>query len=180
MKMQDVILSFFDRVISFFFFLASLFLVFIMVAVMIEVVARYIFNRSQMWVIESCEYSMLYITFLGTAWLLKKKGHIAVDLLTSRLKPKSRALVDIINSIIGVFISVIITWYGILVTWDLFVKGTHTITALEPPLFPIMAVIPVGGFLLLIQFLRNTYSQVENFRDNSTPGAKALNGTNPI
>ena len=164
MKLQKTGTSFFDRIIGFFFFLAAVLLAFILVAVIIEVIARYLFNRSQMWVIESCEYSMLYITFLGTAWLLQKNGHIKVDFVTNRLNPKSRVIVETINSLIGVVISFIVTWYGVLVTWDLFVKGTITITALEPPLAPIVAVIPVGGFLLLIQFLRNTYNQIGELR----------------
>lgn len=179
MKLQKMIISFFDRVIGFFFFLSSVLLIFIIVAVIIEVVARYFFNRPQMWVIESCEYSLLYITFLGTAWLLKKKGHIVVDFVINRLNPKSRAVVDTINSFIGAVISLIITWYGVLVTWDLFQKGTRTVTALEPPLAPIVAVIPVGAFLLLIQFLGSTYNHVEEWRDSSRPGIKATKGTKP-
>ena len=164
MKPQKIVASFFDRTISFFFFLSAVFLIFLMVAVTTEVVARYFFNRPQMWVVESCEDSLLYITFLGTAWLLRKEGHVKIDIVTNRLNPRTDAVVHTITSLMGVVISLIIAWYGVLVTWDLFQKRIYAVTPLEPPLAAIVAVIPVGGFLLLIQFLRRSYNDVERWR----------------
>jgi C4-dicarboxylate transporter DctQ subunit len=179
MKSQKVKRSFFGRMVDVCFFIASVLLVYIMVAVIIEIFARYLFNRPQIWVVESSEYAMLYITFLGAAYLLSKKGHIVVDFVVARLNPKSRLVVDIITSIIGVFISCIICWYGALVTWDLFQKGTITISALSPPLAPIVAIIPFGAFLLLVQFLRNLSSDVKEWRGSTESETKAVEESKP-
>ncbi len=161
MKKSNKIIIIFDRIMGIFFFVASILLILMLLFVLIEVVARYFFNQSQMWVIESCEYSLLYITFLGTAWLLRKNGHIKVDLVITRLSPKARVIVDTITAFIGIGISIVITWYGVLVTYDMFQKGITAITALEPPVGILTAVVPVGGFLLLLQFIRSVFNSLE-------------------
>ena len=143
----------FEFVISAFLFMSGVLLTLIMLAVCTDVVMRYLFNRPIFWVAELSEYSLLYITFLGTAWLLKQGGHVKIDLFTSRLAPKKRERLAIVSGMIGIFISVVFTYYGFKVTWDLFVRGVFNPTLLEFPKGPLIAVIPIGFFLLLIQFV---------------------------
>ena len=47
-----------------------------MLSVCWEVFSRYYLGRGTAWVIEFSEYSILFMTFLGTAWLLRKDGHV--------------------------------------------------------------------------------------------------------
>jgi len=51
--------------------------------------------------------------------------------------------------------------FSALVTIDVFQQGIRPITALEPPLAVLTAIVPIGGFLLFIQFIRATYSNLE-------------------
>ena len=106
----------FDVVIRAFLFVSGVLLTLIMLAVCTDVVMRYLFNRPIFWVAELSEYSLLYITFLGTAWLLKQDGHVKIDLFTSRLAPKKRERLAIVSASIGVFISAVFTYYGFKVT----------------------------------------------------------------
>ena len=64
---------------------------------MIEVFLRTFFNRPQEWVMELSEYALLYITFLSAAFVLKKEGHIVVDLVTCRLNVKKRNFLVIVK-----------------------------------------------------------------------------------
>jgi TRAP-type C4-dicarboxylate transport system permease small subunit len=148
----------FEFAISAFLFISGVLLTLIILAVCTDVVMRYLFNRPIFWVAELSEYSLLYITFLGTAWLLKQGGHVKIDLFTSRLAPKKRERLAIVSGIIGIFISVVFTYYGFKVTWDLFERGVFNPTLLEFPKGPLIAVIPIGFFLLLIQFVRMIYA----------------------
>ena len=151
LKYAEVI---FDVLTNAFIFLAGVLLTLIMLAVCTDVVMRYLFNRPIFWVAELSEYSLLYITFLGTAWLLKQDGHVKIDLFTSRLAPQKRERLAIVSGIIGVFISVVFTYFGFKVTLNHFVRGVYNPTLLEFPKGPLIAVIPIGFFLLLIQFIR--------------------------
>lgn len=137
-------------------FFAGVIMAFIMTSVGLEVIMRYFFNRPLIWVTEITECLLLYITFLGSAWLLREEGHVRVDIFINRLKPNTVAFLSTINSIIGVFISGTLTVYGTRVTWDYFQRGMYTPTAMELPLYAILLIIPIGSFMLLVQFLRRT------------------------
>jgi C4-dicarboxylate transporter DctQ subunit len=146
----------FDHILNVMAFLAGLILVFIMVSVGLEVIMRYFFNRPLMWVTEVTECLLLYITFLGSAWLLREEGHVKVDILLNRLKPRAAAFLGIIGSLVGIFVSIIMTVYGLSVTWDYFKRGIYTPTAMEIPVSAILLIIPLGSFILSVQFLRRT------------------------
>lgn len=157
-----------DRIIDAFAFTAGLLLSFILLSVCLEVVMRYFLNRPLQWVIELTEYALLYITFLGTAWLLKREGHITVDVILNRLGPKTRAFLGIFSSVIGIVICVLLVWFGFEVAWDHFQRGVYNPTVLEFPKAPIIAIIPIGSLVLLFQFGRRGYGFLIRFMGESS------------
>lgn len=134
-------------------FIAGVIIIFVMAAVTYEVVMRYFLNRPTLWVVEVSGYSLLFITFLGAAWVLGKGGHVKIDLLINRLKPRSQARLSIITSVMAAIICLVIAWYSGRVTWISFQTDYLSPTELRFPLFIILFIIPVGTFLLFIQFL---------------------------
>ena len=86
-----------------------------------------------------------------------------MDLVLAQLKPKPQAMVNIITSIIGAIVFLVIAWYGIDISWFAFQEGHFMVTLWEPPKWPILAIIPVGSFLLSIQFLRRAYGYLRSW-----------------
>ena len=156
--------SFFDRTIGVLALLGALVLVFTMLIVDYEVVARYLLNRPTAWMLEVVEYALLYLCFLGATWVLKEEGHIKMDLVLNRLNPRVQVWLNIITSFIGVIICLVITWYGVKVTWGLYQSGQYYAAFLKPPKYIIVGIVPVGCFLLFIQFLRRTYGYLKSLR----------------
>ena len=76
-----------------------------------DVLMRYFFNRPMTWVLETAEYMLLWMTFLGAIWLLEKEGHVRMDLVLNRLKPENQALLNAITSILGVIACFAIAFY---------------------------------------------------------------------
>ena len=150
----------FDRINGILALMGGILLIFMMLAVCYEVVSRYFLGGGIIWVVEFSEYILLYITFLATAWLLRKDGHVKMDIVLTRLKLKTQIIVNSITSIAGAITCLVIAWAGAEVAWDHLQRGLYQPTLIEPPDFPIFAVIPVGSFLLFIQFLRRSYSFV--------------------
>ena len=164
-KLVTRVNSIFDRIIEILVVFAGILLISMMVIVCLEVVLRYFFGRPTSWAVEISSIILLYIPFLVAAWVLRREGHVKMDLVLSHLDPKSQSLVNIITSIfIGAIICLLLTWYGVAVTWDHYQAGYVTATVLRLPKWPILAVIPVGSFLLFIQFLRRTYNYLTNRR----------------
>lgn len=147
----------FDRISTFTFVLACVLLAFMALSISYEVVMRYAFNRPTVWMSEINEYNLIWITFLSVAWVQKKGGHAEMDFLKVRLSPRGQLILDIIVSIVGGIIWLIIVWYSGQVTWGLFVEREYMFSPLEPLKAPIFVIIPLGSFLLFMELMRSAY-----------------------
>ena len=158
-EQKDKLDSLLDRINSVMAWIAALAIIFMMFAISYAVMMRYVWNKPVPWIVEISSYLMLYITFLGTAWLQRKGGHVEVDLFTGRLKPRVRAAFKTITSLGGAVVGFILAWKGSLVTVDYFQRDVTAIGILNTPQFLLMGIIPIGGFLLLVEFLLQARQQ---------------------
>jgi len=156
----------FDHAINISATLAGALVVFVLVAILYEVVNRYFFGRAILWTYEVVEFTLLYITFLATAWLLKEEAHVKIDLVLQQLKPKSQAILNVITSLICAIAFLIIIVYSITSILESIELGLFTPTELETPKHYVMLCIPFGGILLFIQFLRRSYRYYQVFKNS--------------
>lgn len=163
MKLIRKCMDLFDRINNFAVFLAGILVVLAMSITCAEILMRYFLSRPILWATEVTEYSLLFITFLASAWLLGKDGHVRMDLLVNSLNPKARSFAELLASIMGAICSLAFFWYGAKVTWANFQQHAVIPSNLEPPFYLILAIIPIGSFLLLIQFLRRAYGDFERW-----------------
>jgi TRAP-type C4-dicarboxylate transport system permease small subunit len=96
--------------------------------------------------------------------VLKRERHVSMDLITNRLGPRKKAMLGIITSVVGAIVCLIITFYSTLVTLDHFQRRINDMQVLEVPMGPMFAVITLGTFMLIIQFLRRGYGYLEQWR----------------
>lgn len=173
---QSKITTIFNAVLKAGASVAGFLLIFMMLSICVELVCRRM-GRPLMWVMEVTEYSLLYITFLGAAWVLEREGHVKMDIIVNALKSETQALAGIITSIIGSAMSLYLMVYGTKVTWDYFKRDVIECTPLLMPTFIILLIIPIGSILLFIQFLRRAYGyfvhwkalsgeKIDKYRDN--------------
>ena len=162
MRPVKKIKSVFDAVVNALAFFGALLIVLIMVCVTTDVVMRYFLNRPIFWVAELAEYALLFITFTGTAWVLKHDGHVKIDILTGQLTEGKGWVLEIVVSIIGIFICAVLTYFGAVVAWDHFERGIYNPSLLSFPKAPLLAVIPLGTFLLLVQFVVKMITLLKN------------------
>src|SRR3989304_924795 len=112
MKGSTKITTIFDRILDGAAVLAAAMVMFVMLSMAAEVVMRYFLHSPLIWVVEVSETLLLFIAFLGAPWLLRGEGHIRVDLVVNILRPKTRAMLDILTSIIGTLCCAVVVWYG--------------------------------------------------------------------
>lgn len=121
-------------------------------------------GQSIFWALDVSEYSLIYLPFLGAAWLLRREGHVMIEVVTDRFRPRAQAMIHFSNSIIGGTACAIITWYGIAVTWNYYQLSYTMDTLLRPPMWLLTVIIPIGSLLLTIQFTRRAYGYWKNWR----------------
>jgi TRAP-type C4-dicarboxylate transport system permease small subunit len=156
--------SFFDLILDLGSGLAALIIIFMMLAVIYEVVMRYFLNHPTLWVLEVVEWCLVWMTFLCAAWVLREEAHVKMDIFVTRLNPKTQILFSFITSIVGALICLTFVWYGTQVVWDHFVRGVVEAKMLRAPKAPLMVIIPAGFFLLFIQFIRRSFSFLRKWR----------------
>ena len=79
-----------DFVCKLFAAVAGVLLIVVTVLIGYVILARMIHISSPAWVTQFTEYALLWITFLGTAWVLGRNRHIAIDLVTSQLGQRKK------------------------------------------------------------------------------------------
>lgn len=128
-----------------------------MLFVSIDVVARYFFNRPMAWVFEATEYFMLYVPFLGMAALVRRDGHVKIDLLVGALTPRSRVAFDFATSILCTIACAIVAYYSALSTMSHFRRGVLTYGLYPIPKGWLIAGICLGFTLTTIEFARRAW-----------------------
>lgn len=100
------------------------------------------------------EYILLYFTLFAAPYLVRQKGHVYVDALTSRLHGRARWLVEKFAYIVCVVTSLIFAYIGFKLTIEAIQSGTIEERSIDVPSWVDYS--PVGPvfFILAIEFGR--------------------------
>ncbi len=145
-----------------FVFLASVMMAGLVVVVCIDLALRYFFNAPLLWGTEVTEILLLYITFLGMAWVFREDGHVVIDVFTSKAAGRKKtALTGVSYLLIGIVAAVLI-YYGFSTTWDHYARHIFNPTVIETPIALIILVIPLGSVPLLLEVLVKGWKLLSN------------------
>jgi TRAP-type mannitol/chloroaromatic compound transport system permease small subunit len=117
-----------------------------------EVFSRYVLNHPHAWVLDAqiMLYGLLFM--MAGAYTLSKNGHVRGDVLYGFLRPRTQAIVDLTLYIIFFLPGVIaLTWAGWTYANESLAIREQTFNADPLPVYPFKFVIPVSGFVLLLQ-----------------------------
>ena len=146
-----------DRVCQLCAVLGALLLLFVTFSITYSIITRQMGLGSPIWVFQFNEYSLLWVTFLGTAWLLAENKHVQISLLTNALGKKANKALAVIHSFVGCVLCGILAWYGFFSTRDHLLRNVIDTQAVDVPKWIILMIIPFGFVLLSLQFLRKLY-----------------------
>lgn len=128
-----------------------------------EVMTRYFLKHPSIWAYDFTRYALLFLTFLGAAWVLKEEGHVKVEIFTSRLSAKNQALITGATSILCLIGCGIFFWIGAKSTWGAYQAREFIDGSIAVPRYLIVWVIPIGAFLLCMQFIRRAWEHLRIF-----------------
>src|SRR5690625_1003096 len=125
----------------------------LMLALVYEVVSRYIFNRPTSWAYDITYMFSTAVFMSGVAFALQKGLHVRVDFLLSHARPRYQALVDALLYIILFFPSMILFF---MISYQFAARSWRQLETFPqspwmPPIYPLKTLIPVVVGLLLIQ-----------------------------
>ncbi|MEE4363971.1 MAG: TRAP transporter small permease [Desulfotignum sp.] len=153
-----------DKLLGIMAFFAGVLLLFVTFSISYTIFSRITGLSSPLWVLQCNEYALLWITFLGTAWVLKRDKHVSIDLVTGRLSPKKQSWFRLFHSLLGMLLCLVFLWYGTRVTIEQFQRGVVDVQAVDVPKYIILMVIPIGFFALVLQFARQFFTTADRLR----------------
>jgi TRAP-type C4-dicarboxylate transport system permease small subunit len=125
------------------------FLIPLMIITAVDVVSRDVFNHPIPGTIELSQYMLAIFILLGLAYTQQVKAHVAVSLFTSRLPPYTQLILNIVASLLCLFISCIIAWQG----WMVGIEEKTVSDMLRVPQYPFRLLIAVAAFLMGFELL---------------------------
>ncbi len=131
-------------------------LIVVLVAIIaFEVFCRYVLNAPNGWVLDATIMCYGAMVVLGGAYALAQQSHVRGDILYGMLRPRTQAVIDLALYLVFFCPGVLaLVWAGASYAHESWVTGERSaLTANGLPVYPLKALIPVAGSLLMLQGL---------------------------
>jgi TRAP-type C4-dicarboxylate transport system permease small subunit len=126
----------------------------IFIAVILDVVMRNVGIEAPPAIEPLCEFGLLYITMLGSPWLLRTRGMIIVESLRMAVPPGPRRVLEIVVYVVSAAICFTLAWYAGYETIFAWANDEADQRAISVPLYCAYAPMLLGFFLMGCEFLR--------------------------
>jgi TRAP-type mannitol/chloroaromatic compound transport system permease small subunit len=125
-------------------------------ACVIEVVARYVFNRPTIWAYEFEQLTCAVLYILVGGFVLYHDGHVRIEVLYAKFGHKLQAFIDVVLCYpLLLLMAGGFTYVGVIFAWESIVIWEHSYTSWGPPLWPVKLMLPLGSLLLTFQVAAN-------------------------
>lgn len=119
----------------------------------IEVFMRYVLNRPTDWALETTVMSYGSLFMLGAAFALQKGAHVRTDMFWEKFSDRTKGVIDSVAYALLFLPSMAILCYmsidELAYAWS--IGERSTLTAWQPVLWPLRAVVPLAAGLLFLQ-----------------------------
>jgi TRAP-type C4-dicarboxylate transport system permease small subunit len=113
-----------------------------------EVIGRAVWSQPIPGSLELSSYMLAAFILLGLAYTQQVKGHVRVTMFISRLPQRWGLLLDVITTLLSLFIIAVMAWQG----WVVGIKEQTVSDMLRIPQFPFRLLVSVGGLFLFLEF----------------------------
>ncbi len=151
--------------------LAALLILPIFAVLLLEVGLRYLAGSPTVWTNELAQMLFGAYALLSGGYLVAQNGHANVDILHNLLRPRTRAVLDILTSALMFLFIGALLYYGGSMAWESVSRFEHTMSAWNPPAWPLKSLIPIAAGLILLQGLVKLIGDVRVALGHTDPAA---------
>ena len=164
-KMFDLLHRFIEKLVKGSGILGAFLFLLVMFITTYEVLVRYLFNAPTTWSLEISVILTIWGTFLGVAYTLQQGGHTQVDLVVNRLSELNRRILRIFVYLFVLLFSIFLTWASLLPAVEAYIIKEVTQSYTRTPLVILMISVPIGGFLLILEIVRELAEMFRSKRE---------------
>ncbi|MDW7661918.1 MAG: TRAP transporter small permease [Bacillota bacterium] len=129
-----------------------------------QIIYRYVLTRPIPWAEEAARYFFVWATFLGASVAVRTKAHTGVDFFLNRVPEKVRKMMVLLSYIASIIFLGFISRYGLSISLRVM---RQTSPALQLPMTYAYIAIPIGAFLMLLNFVYLLAKEIENQRSET-------------
>jgi C4-dicarboxylate transporter DctQ subunit len=139
-------------------------MLFIMFSISYGALTRTFNLPSPIWIVQINEYSLVWVCFLATAWVLGENKHVRVDILMTRFGQRRQTILLCIQDTVSTALCGVFCYLGGLSTWEHLRDKVVDVGSIDVPKGWVIGVIPLGFLLLTLQFLLRTVEDVRRLK----------------
>ncbi len=117
------------------------------------VFVRYVMGESTVWQTEFTTFAITASMLLGTPYVLKTGGHVAVTVLPDALRGLPKRLMRLTASLVGLAFCLALAYGSWYYFYEAYASDWTTGTVWNPPLWPAVLPVALGASLLSLQYL---------------------------
>ena len=114
-----------------------------------DVIGRAVWARPIPGAVELSSYMLAVFILLGVAYTHQVKGHVRVTMLVSRLPKRAGLILDVVTTLLSLFMISILAWQG----WVVGIEERTVSDMLRVPQLPFRLLVSVAGLLLCLELL---------------------------
>jgi TRAP-type C4-dicarboxylate transport system permease small subunit len=117
-----------------------------------EVIARFVFNRPIVAVLELSQIMQAMMVFMAWAYTTASRSHVRVEILIRRFSPRVQAIQDFVTAIIVIILFALVAWKATekaVFYWE----NNMQVDVLFIPLAPFQLFLAVGAVLLSLELI---------------------------
>lgn len=146
--------------------LIALSMLYLVVIITYEVVMRYFFRASTIWVYEASYMTNGAAFMLGCAYALYKGAHVRTDIFWDNYSERRKGTIDLVSYLV-LFFPTMITMMAISIddAWDSYIIGERSQESVwRAIMWPFRATIPLSALLFMIQGVSESLKCVYQIR----------------
>jgi TRAP-type C4-dicarboxylate transport system permease small subunit len=127
---------------------------FLTFAITYDVVVRFTFNKTLLWVNDVTGYLLAALTFLGGAYVMAHDAHTRVDILVAHAGPVVRRWLTLIDALLVLVVCVVLAVASGYAVWDSYRRNVSVVGIVEVPRYIMLAPIFIGTVLISLERIR--------------------------
>lgn len=98
------------------------------------------------------EYALLYLAMCSAPWLVRERGHVAIEALVSSMPGNvRRPLAKIVYLVCGC-VCILFAWFSLELFWEAWVTGEEDVRGVDMPYWVLFSPMPIAFLLAGLEF----------------------------
>ena len=133
------------------------------VLVFVNVIARYVFGDSLAVSDELSTYLFVLMSFMGTAIAARRKAHLGLSIVTDRVSPRARMIINEVMYAISALFCLLIVIFGVQMVISQYQMGQETAT-MQWPEWIYGSFVPIGAAFAMLAFLQTMVQMYKDYQ----------------